>query len=66
MITRGGEQYLDARHASEFLGISRTWFYEMYRDYLEAHKFGRHKRKYYRVFDLEMLRDSHEVIEPAA
>lgn len=66
MITKGGETYVNARMAAIHLGISRQWFYETYLSHLQAHKFGKLKRKYYAIADLDALRDSEEVIEAVA
>lgn len=65
MTSKGGE-YVDASSASRYLGVSRAWFYEVYMPYLQAHKFGKLKRKYYAIADLDALRDSEEIIEAVA
>ncbi len=65
MRKRGGN-FVDATHASLYLGVSRGWFYQQYRPYLRYYRFGKLRRKYYAIADLEALRDSEEVVEPAA
>lgn len=64
LTDRGGD-YVDASAASRYLGVSRSWFYAQYRPYLNAHRFGMHKRKYYSIFDLDAIRGREEIIEPA-